>query len=380
MGDGELRGLAITGAGSVCVGGVGLDAFAEALGRDNPQNQEALAVADALHDEEMAPPKSLAIPSFDMRAHLGRKGTSFLDRYTGLALVACKDALADAGLEIGPDNSPRIGVSLGTLTGSLKSTSDFSREAQGSENPLAVSPMLFPNTILNFAAGQAAIRFAMRGVNATVAGGELAFLHALRYARNALRNGYADIMLCGGVEECSPHSSWASHLSADPNSRLPSGEGAAVFILQPSENALREGRPAMAELIDVVLRYNPGGDRAGFVEAFAATIADTIAAAGIAASDVTIAATGDGGEEGRDQPEAAALALALGRGCEQIRVKRSFGTLGGATGALQLAALLARRRAPKPAKEIALLTNRSGGGSFGVAVFGISGCDRADRL
>ncbi|GAB3935154.1 hypothetical protein GCM10027614_09420 [Micromonospora vulcania] len=208
-------------------------------------------------DEPLPAAEAPAIADFDVRRLLGRKGTSFLDRATALAMVACGRALADGELTPDDDNRHRVGVVLGTTTGSLKSTMDFSRETLVQDKPYLVNPVLFPNTVMNCASGQAAIRYGLRGVNATVAGGPLAFLYALRYALNAIRRGYADALLVGGVEEYTPNTAWAAELAGTG----PAGEAAAVYLLRrPTPGDAVAPR---AEVLAVATGFAPDGTADG---------------------------------------------------------------------------------------------------------------------
>ena len=76
------------------------------------------------------------LAEFDVRAHLGRRGTSTLDRATALALVACQEALAgdsdgdgDGDGEESASARDRVGVSLGTTAGSLRWMSEYTLQS-----------------------------------------------------------------------------------------------------------------------------------------------------------------------------------------------------------------------------------------------------------
>src|SRR5439155_18478109 len=88
----------------------------------------------------------------------------------------------------------------GTVFGSVHSITSF--DWSGLEDgPAYVSPMEFPNTVINAPAGQAAIKHRLRGVNSTVCAGVASGLHAINYAADFLRFGRARALLAGGVEE-----------------------------------------------------------------------------------------------------------------------------------------------------------------------------------
>ncbi|MDG4800851.1 beta-ketoacyl synthase N-terminal-like domain-containing protein [Micromonospora sp. WMMD980] len=289
-----------------------------------------------------------AVAGFDVRGLLGRKGTSFLDRATALAMVACGRALTDGELTLDDDNRHRVGVVLGTTTGSLKSTMDFSRETLVQDKPYLVNPVLFPNTVMNCAAGQAAIRYGLRGVNATVAGGPLAFLYALRYALNAIRRGYADALLVGGVEEYTPNTAWAARLT----DAGPAGEASAVYLLRRRR---AEAAGARAEVLSVATGFAPDDTAAGL----AGCARRALAAADVRASDVWALAG--------DDPDG--LAGGVPAAVERLSVRPTLGDCQAAAGALAFGALLARyAEEPGPSGRPALLTGRSRDGGVAAAV------------
>ena len=93
------------------------------------------------------------IEDFDVRKTLGRKGTSTLDRVTSLALACCEASLEQTGLPEHEQNTDRFGVVAGTTNASLKSVTDYSRTTLTETRPYLVNPILFPNTVMNCAAG-----------------------------------------------------------------------------------------------------------------------------------------------------------------------------------------------------------------------------------
>lgn len=141
------------------------------------------------------------IHDFDPVERLGRKGIKILDRVTCLALAACGEALTQAGLPAPESSTDRFGVVSATTNASLKSVTGYSRATLVEARPYLVNAMLFPNTVMNCAAGQAAIRFGLRGPNATIAGADLAGIQALHYARNLARRDYLDHVMVFGAEE-----------------------------------------------------------------------------------------------------------------------------------------------------------------------------------
>jgi len=364
-----MTSLAVTGCGILCSVGIGLDALAGVLARDCEANPGP-DVGD-LYTDALPSPTGHALVDLNFRQLLGRKGTAFLDRRSGLALIACGRALEDSGLRVDDGNRHRIGVTLGTTWGSLKSMSDYTKESLLEERPYLVNPALFPNTVMNCAAGQAAIWYGLKGPNATIAGGQLAFLSVLVYAANALRCGYADIILAGAVEEFTPHTAWATHQTQPDKSPLTAGEGAAIFVVERSDGAKSADRHLDAEVMSVVTGFSPGGEQSGGMSsALADCIRRALAKANVKPDGVSFVATCETGDEDQDRIEAGAVTAVFGSAdVERVLVKKILGECNAATGGLQLATLLVLHRDdPSRDGHISLITGWTRDGGIGAAV------------
>jgi 3-oxoacyl-[acyl-carrier-protein] synthase II len=370
--------LVVTGWGAVSSAGVGTGPLAAALRRGSPGPTTGLS---QLYDEPMPVPAAHACTDLDAPALLGRKGTSFLDRATTLALVACGQAIEDSAIARDPEPQNRIGVALGTTVGSFRSSSDYSRETLAQDRPYLVNPVLFPNTVMNCAAGQTAIRYGLGGVNSTVAAGDLGFLAALRYGATMLRRGYADAMLAGAVEELTPHAVWAHHVRR--RAGLP-GEAAVAFMVEPAAAAAYAGRRPLIQVAPVVTGYCPGGDPERVGEALAGCVGRALHLAEVGRERIrwvagTAGPTDSAGGPEPERVEAAAVTAVLGdRPVERVVVGPVVGDCGAATGALCLAALLVRATAPDIPEEAAgLLVGCSSEGAVGAAVVKVASGVRA---
>jgi 3-oxoacyl-[acyl-carrier-protein] synthase II len=364
--------LGVSGWGVLSPYGLGADGFTAGLAGGAAGTVEATG----LTDEPVPDRRVHALDGFRARDHLGRKGTSFLDRRTAFAVLACRQALADSDLGVDDDNRDRVGVVLGTTVGSLAATSDYTRDTLTQDKPYQVNPILFPNTVLNCAAGQAAIWHGLRGVNATLAGGAMATLSGLRYAATLLRRGRAEALLVGAVEEFTPQMAWVQHRSgvaravaADPAAPT-GGEGAAVFLVEDAAAMRAAGRSPDAEIHAVELGH--AGDPADVAATLADRIGRALDTAGVRPADVSTAVTSGAAVEDR------ALDAAIGAAATRMRITDLVGDCPAAGGAFQFAALLARhRRATDLDGRVCLVVATSADGAVGAAV--LKGYGRADR-
>ena len=130
---------------------------------------------------------------------------------------------------------------LGTVFCSVKTIAEFDRRGL-QLGPSHVSPLDFANSVINAAAGQAAIWHGLRGVNSTISGGEASGLLAIAGGTSQIRGGHADALLAGGAEELC-FESFLGHLRAgrlcdsdplpfDARRALCPGRGPALLMLE----------------------------------------------------------------------------------------------------------------------------------------------------
>lgn len=329
------------------------------------------------------------VPDFDIREILGRKGTRSMDRATGLAVTALGQLLDDGDGGRLAGVGEQTGLALGTSTGSAQSIMSFTRDSLTGAKPYFVDPARFPNTVMNCAAGQSAIWHRLKGPNTTVAGGRSTGLLALRYALRLQRAGRAQTFLCGAVEEFSAARAWLDWHSrngtpAGPDAQTaPPGEGAAVWLVEPAEDARRNGRTALAEVLGLEFGFTPDA------ESVAATLQSCVGKllqdADLSAEQVwAVAPSTPPGREG--EAEQQALDRVFGnhepRGvpCAEL-----IGDTYAASAAMQLAAVLslagnggATGAAPAEgaAGRFALITSAESGGTTGAALLKLRGASR----
>ncbi|MCC2276961.1 hypothetical protein LKL35_16300 [Streptomyces sp. ET3-23] len=358
----------VTGWSALSSLGTGADAFAAAVRAGRSGLVDVRGMFDG---GELPRHTACAMPGFRARDHLGRKGTGYLDRSTALAVVAARLALADTDLELGDDNRRTTGVVLGTTAGSIRATSAYDRDTLTQDRPYLVDPMLFPTAVMNSAASRCAVWHRLHGVNATVAGGQLAGIDALRYGRTLMARGHADALLVGAVEEFSPHMAWGDErLYGSEPGRAPLGEGAVVLVAEDAERVRASGRSADAELPAVAFgRFAPPGGSPDPGKGLADCIDRALRQADVHADEVRFVATGERGIPHLDAAEQAGVDAVLGPGTHRLRIKELVGECHAAAGMFQLAALLAlHRNDPALDGRTSVVTSVSSGGAVGAAV------------
>jgi 3-oxoacyl-[acyl-carrier-protein] synthase II len=187
-----------------------------------------------------------------------------MDRFTVLALIAAREALAHSGIDTTNTDFNRADVLVASGIGGLSTTVREHNRAleRGFDR---VSPYYIPLTIPNMAAGRIAIDSGFHGDCSCTVTACASSSHALGEAMRHIRHGYADVVLAGGAEaNVVPlaiggfTSMQALHTGADPlrasipfdaeRSGFVLGEGAGILVLEELEHARARGATIHAEL------------------------------------------------------------------------------------------------------------------------------------
>jgi len=303
------------------------------------------------------------IRPFDAQSYFPDRNLRPVDRTSRLLLVAAGQALAGSGWTAEAAAEREIGLVLGTTFCSVRTIAEFDRRGL-TLGPSHASPLDFANSVINAAAGQTAIWYGLRGPNSTISAGSASGLAAIGYAVDQIRGGRAAALLAGGAEELC-FESFFGHYQAGRLCGSPAGrqegegefpipfdvrrngfalaEGAALVTLEDAAAASERGAPVLAEVLGHGSGFDPLGTEASAVRAVARAVRIALEDAGLGASDVDAWSAGANGSAGGDRREALGVAAALGARAADLpvtAVKSMLGEAMGASGGLQIVALL----------------------------------------
>ncbi len=130
---------------------------------------------------------------------ISKKELRKMDPFLQFGLGAAHYAMEDAKLKIEAELSPRAGVVMGCGLGGLL-TIEESHKLVLDAGPKKVSPFFIPMIISNMAPGLISIYHNAKGPNLSFQTACAAGTHAVGHAYHLIRNGFADVMITGGVE------------------------------------------------------------------------------------------------------------------------------------------------------------------------------------
>lgn len=204
------------------------------------------------------------VKDLDVDSVIGKKEAKRMDRFTQFAMIAAKEAMEDSGLDLAKEDTNRCGVLVSSGIGGLPTIE--TEHAKGLEKGFnRISPFFIPMAISNMAAGQIAITYGLHGMCSCVVTACASSNNAIGDAFRHIRDGYAEVMVCGGAESCVTQlgiggfaALKALSTSTDPNrASIPfdkerngfvMGEGAGILILEEYEHAKARGAKIYAEL------------------------------------------------------------------------------------------------------------------------------------
>ena len=291
--------------------------------------------------------------------HLEAKRAKRLDRFGQFSVVAARQALEDAAIDLAAEDRDRIGAMMGSALGGVA----YAEDQLGlflTKGLRAVEPMLALTVFGGASSCNIAIEFGVCGPNSTNAMSCASGTIAVGEAFRQIRDGYADVMISGGAEApLSPLCFGAFALiramstrNDDPGSAsrpfdrdrdgFVMGEGSAVLILEERSRAIARGAPIYAEVLGYGLTNDahhmtaplPDGSQA------ARSITLALSDADIAPTDVAYVNAHGSSTPLNDPTETLAIKRVFGDHAYRMPVSSTKGYYGhalGASGAIEAA-------------------------------------------
>lgn len=296
------------------------------------------------------------LKDFDIEDHIDKKEARRMDRFTQYAVVAAREAVKDAKLEINENTADRIGVWIGSGIGGME-TFELSHSQLLERGPRRVSPFFVPMLIPDMATGQVSIDLGAKGPNGATVTACATGTNSIGEAFKIIQRGDADAMVTGGTEAPITHMAIAGFSASralttnedketacrpfqEGRDGFVMGEGAGIVVLESLESAKARGAEIYAEVVgygstgDAYHITAPAPEGEGGSRAMQAAIDD----AGIEAKDIQyLNAHGTSTPVG-DLTEIQAIKNTFGEAAKNLKIsstKSMTGHLLGATGGLE---------------------------------------------
>ena len=197
-----------------------------------------------------------------------------IDRFITLGLIAAHEAFLDSGFQVNEENSLRSGVMVGSGIGGLDTIYKNSSilDNQGIRK---ISPFFIPSSLINLLSGHISIKYNLKGPNSSPVTACATGTHAIGDSFTLIKNGKADLMVCGGAEAAicplgiagfSAARALCDTYNDNPKggsrpwdkdrSGFVMGEGAGVLVLEEMEHAKKRN----AKIYGEIKGYGMSGD------------------------------------------------------------------------------------------------------------------------
>jgi len=252
--------IVITGLGAVSAFGVGSDTLFSGLSSGKSAIGPITQYDSTAHAVHIAG----EVAGYAPGDHFERKELRRLGRFAQFALVAAREAIANAGLEFGSEDPHRVATVVGSGIGDFEMIEDQLR-GLFKRGPGRMSPFTVPRVITSMASANVAMEFGLTGPSFGTSSACATGGHAIAMAALLLRAGAVDVALAGGAESClAPGSVESYHAlralstreveperASCPFDRDRDGfviaEGAGILVLETAAHAEARGAAVLAE-------------------------------------------------------------------------------------------------------------------------------------
>ena len=346
------RRVVVTGLGAITPIGNNVEEFWNGL----KEKKVGIAPITYFDTTEYKAKLAAEVKNFNAKDYMDPKAAKRMEQFCQFAVIAAKEALEDAGIDMTKEDPFRVGVSVGSGIGSLQSVEREYKKLLD-KGPGRVNPLLVPLMIGNMAAGNVSIQYGLKGKCINVVTACATGTHSIGEAFRSIQYGEADVMVAGGTEaSITPigvagfTALTALNTTDDPmRASVPfdkerggfvMGEGAGIVILESLEHAQARGAKIYAEIAgygataDAYHITSPAEDGSGAAKAMEMAIAD----AGMKPEDVDYINAHGTSTHHNDLFETKAIKLAFGEHAKKVKInstKSMIGHLLGAAGGVE---------------------------------------------
>ncbi len=256
-----MRRVVVTGMGAVTPIGLNVDEFWNSV----KESKVGIGPITKFETGDFKVHLAAEVKDFVAKDYIDAKAAKRMEEFVQYAVVATKEAIEQSGLDMEKEDPYRVGIAMGSGTGSLQTIERNIYRIQ-SKGINRMEPLAVPMMISNMAAGNVSIYFGLKGKSINVVTACASGNHNIGEAFRTIQHGDADVMIAGGTEAAvcpvgmgGFHALTALNTTEDPTrASIPFdkdragfvlGEGAGVIVLEELEHAKARGAKILAELV-----------------------------------------------------------------------------------------------------------------------------------
>jgi len=290
--------VVITGMGIYSCIGTSLEEVRESL----YQGKSGIALVQERKEFGFRSGLTGVVPKPDLKNLLNRRQRVSMGEESEYAYLATSDALKQAGIDQDFLDSHEVGILYGndSVSQAVVESIDIAREKK--DTTLMGSGAIFKSMNSTVTMNLSTI-FKLKGINLTISAACASGSHSLGLAYMMIRNGFQDMIICGGAQETNKYSmasfdglgvfsvredepTKASRpFDAGRDGLIPSG-GAASLIVESLESAQKRGANILAEIVGYGFSSNGGHISTPNVDGPALAMDRALKQSGLKAEDI----------------------------------------------------------------------------------------------
>ncbi|WP_223557686.1 beta-ketoacyl-[acyl-carrier-protein] synthase family protein [Chryseobacterium lathyri] len=290
--------VVITGMGIYSCIGTSLEEVRESL----YQGKSGIALVQERKEFGFRSGLTGVVPKPDLKNLLNRRQRVSMGEESEYAYLATSDALQQAGIDQDFLDSHEVGILYGndSVSQAVVESIDIAREKK--DTTLMGSGAIFKSMNSTVTMNLSTI-FKLKGINLTISAACASGSHSLGLAYMMIRNGFQDMIICGGAQETNKYSMASfdglgvfSVREDEPTKAsrpfdtgrdglIPSG-GAASLIVESLESAQKRGATILAEIVGYGFSSNGGHISTPNVDGPALAMDRALKQSGLKAEDI----------------------------------------------------------------------------------------------
>jgi nodulation protein E len=349
-----MRRVAITGLGAICALGRTVRETAESL----RAGRGGIGPIECTDMSQVRFQNGAEVRGYTHQPYFDDRRADFMDRFAQFAVIAAREAVADAGIDWTPEMRETAAIVTGSCVGG-QSTEDIGFQEVYKLGHNRVHPLTIPKTMANAGASHISMEFGITGPSFTISTACSSAGHAIGQAFQMIRTGQTDLAITGGSEATFSYGilkAWEAMRVVSPDTCRPFskdrrgmilGEGGAMLVLEPLEAAIARGARIHAEIVGFGMSSDAGHITQPSSDGAARAMRAALRDAGLGLEQIGYINAHGTGTAANDSSEAAAIRAVFGAHADRLAVsstKSMHGHTLGAAAALEcLATVLALR-------------------------------------